>query len=94
MQISIQPVRLDTRDGDGDAILVFRNGHLLAVASRLSDHHGRLSGSYFIEAIFGPNDQHVGATFASEDEIRRWAEFVEEARLVPHPAPMPLSGRS
>jgi len=94
MQISIQPVRLDTHDGDGDAMLVFRNGQLVAVASRLSGHHGRLSGSYFIEAVFGPRDHHLGATFASEDEVRRWAEGLEEDRPLLRPAPVARSGRS
>ena len=94
MQISIQPVRLDTRDGDGDAVLVFRGDQLVAVASRLSDFHGPLSGRFFIEAMFGPRDHHVGVTFACEDELRRWAQGLEEARPQPLTAPMAQSRRS
>lgn len=94
MQISIQPVRLDTEDGDGDAVLVFRGDRLVAVASRLCDFHEGLSGSYFIEAMFGPRDHHVGATFAGEDELRRWAEGLDEGPPVPRAAPMARSGRS
>ena len=94
MKITIQPVCLDTPDGDCDAILVLRGDQLLAVASRLSGHHGRLSGSYFIEAVFGPRDHHLGATFATEDEVRRWAEGLEEGRPQLRAAPAARSGRS
>ena len=94
MQISIQPVRLDTHDGDGDAVLIFRDDQLVAVASRLCDLHGRLSGSLFVEVVFGPRDHHVGATFATEDELRRWAEGLETGRPEPCAAPMARSGRS
>jgi len=92
MQISIQPVCLDTQDDDGDAVLVFRDSQLVAVAARLSDHHGRLSGSFFIEAMFGPRDHHVGATFATEDELRRWAETLGDGRPQQYIPPMRQSG--
>jgi hypothetical protein len=94
MQISTQPVRLVTYDGDGDAILIFRNGDLLAVASRLSDLHGELSGSFFIEAVFGPHDRHAGATFDSETELHRWAESLGDGRPEQRPAPLMRSNRS
>lgn len=94
MEISIQPVRLDTHDGDADAVLVLRGGRLVAVASRLSDIHGRLSGSFFIEAVFGPRDHQLGATFASEEELYRWAECLDDGRPEPRAAPVARSGRS
>jgi hypothetical protein len=86
--ISIQPVHLDGHEGDCDAVLVFRGDHLVAVASRLSDLHGRLCGSFYIEAVFGPRDHHLGATFASEEELRGWAERLEEGRPEPRTVPM------
>jgi hypothetical protein len=90
MHISIQPVRLDTPDLDDDAVLIFRGDRLVAVASRLSDLHGELSGSFFIEAVFGPRDLHLGSTFASEKELRRWAESLD-GRPEPRAAPMARS---
>ena len=94
MQISTQPIVLDTQDGDGSAVLIFRSGHLVAVASRLSDLHGELSGSFFIEAVFGPHDRHLGATFASEAELHRWAESLGDGRPEQRPVPMMRSNRS
>ena len=80
MHISIQPVRLDTPDSDNEGVMIFRSDRLVAVASRLSDLHGGLAGRFFIEAMFGPRDLHVGATFASEEELRRWAEDLGDNR--------------
>ena len=89
--ISIQPVRLDSQDDDGEAVLVFHDDQLVAVASRLSGLHGPLSGSFFIEAVFGPRDHHLGATFATEDELRGWAERLCDDEAQPRPAPMAQS---
>ena len=94
MHISIQPVRLDTQDSDDDAVLVFRGEHLVAVASRLSDLHAGLTGRFFIEAVFGPRDLHAGATFASEEELRRWAEGLGDCRPQPRAAPLARSRSS
>ena len=94
MHISIQPVRLDTPDSDNEGVMIFRGDCLVAVASRLSDLHGGLSGRFFIEAVFGPRDLHVGATFAGEEELRRWAEGLGDCRPQPLAAPMARSRSS
>ena len=94
MQISIEPVLLDTQDGDENGVLIFRIRHLVAVASRLSDLHGELSGSFFIEAVFGPHDRHVGATFATEAELHRWAESLSDGRPEQRPASLMRSNGS
>lgn len=94
MQISTQPILLDTQDGDGNAVLIFRSGQLVAVASRLSELHGELSGSFYIEAVFGPHDRHVGATFDTEAELHRWAESLGDGRPEQRPAPLMRSNRS
>lgn len=93
MQISLQPVRLDAPDSDDDGVLVFRGDRLVAVASRLSDLHVGLSGRWFVEAAFGPRDFHVGATFASEEELCHWAESLGDCRPEPRAAPMARSRR-
>ena len=92
MQISIRPVRLDGHQGDCDAVLIFRGDRLVAVASRLSDLHGGLCGSFFIEAIFGPRDHHVGSTFRGEEELRRWAEGLGEERPQLNATPIARGG--
>lgn len=53
MALSFQSVTLDTNSPDRDALLVFRDGGLLAVLSCLSDIHGDLTGKWFLEATFG-----------------------------------------
>lgn len=74
MTITFQPISLDTRDDDSDALLVLSNGRLLAVATRLSHHHGRFEGSFYIEAAFGDRDGAIGTMFDSEDALAEWAE--------------------
>ena len=77
MEISLAPVRLDTDDGDAEGVLVFREGRLLAVASRLSDVHARLAGRLYVEAVFGPRDIWIGNIFDGEDDLRQWAAAVD-----------------
>jgi len=79
MQITFQPVRLDMCADDEDALLVFRDGRLLAVASCLCAEHGDLAGSVFIEAMFGAHDRHAGATFRTQDELAQWAVGLDAA---------------
>lgn len=81
MNISFESVRLDTADGDGDGVLVFRDGQLFAVASRLSGAHGGMTGRWFIEAMFGPRDRWIGATFATQQDLKEWAASVDEAEI-------------
>lgn len=73
LAVSLEPVTLDTSDGDGEAVAVYRNGRLLAVLCRLSKDHGALEGSWFVEALFGDRDRWRNATFASLADVEEWA---------------------
>ena len=62
MSVSFQEIMLDTGDTDDRAVLVLRDGRLIAVLSRLSEMHEGLAGRWFVEAVFGPlpsTDRHV-----------------------------------
>lgn len=72
MKLSFEPVLLDTDDGDGEAMLLFADGRLAAVASRLSEAHGDDSGRWFIEAVFGTHRHQPRSSFASLDEAGQW----------------------
>lgn len=73
MAVTTQKVTLDCQD-DGEGVLVFRDGRFLAVACRLGDLHGELTGSWFIEAAVGSAEDWRGATFATLEEVECWAE--------------------
>jgi len=79
MQITFQPVRLDTKHGDSEGLLIFRDGSLFAVASSLCSEHGELAGSLFIEATFGARERYIGLTFASQEQLAHWASTLSEA---------------
>ena len=52
--VLLQPIRVATRCADKDGQLVLADGELVAVLVRLADAaHGRLVGSWYLEAGFG-----------------------------------------
>jgi hypothetical protein len=62
MAIEVRPVQL-AFSGDSDGALIFRDGVLIAVLSRLGPHHEDLAGVWHVEAVFGgrnsiPPHQH------------------------------------
>jgi hypothetical protein len=62
MSVSFQEIMLDTGNTDDRAVLVLRNGRLIAVLSQLSEMHDDMAGRWFVEAVFGPTpstDRHV-----------------------------------
>lgn len=73
MGIEFQPVTLDSGDLDNDAMLVFRDGRLLAVLTCLSDIHEDLHGKWFVEATFTGIPQVQAPTFAELSEVEAWA---------------------
>ena len=77
MTISLQPTTLDTPDGDAEAVLVYRENRLLAVASRLGPAHEADAGSWFLEAVFGPRDLWTGTSFVDEAGLAAWAASVD-----------------
>jgi hypothetical protein len=72
MQLTFQAVTLDTDTPDRDAVIVFREGQLLAVLSRLSDIHGELVGQWFVEAMFCETPARRPPVFESVDRFQEW----------------------
>lgn len=73
MRISFEPVALDIGHGDGKAVLVFRDGRLMAVASELGAIHGGEEGRWYVETLFGTHGQQPRTSFADLEELRAWA---------------------
>jgi hypothetical protein len=73
MKLTLEPVRV-ANGFDEEGMLVFTDQQrLLAVLSRLSDHHEGLAGHWYLEAGFGRLDgvpHHP--TFADLDAARDW----------------------
>ena len=72
MALSYQDVTLDNDTPDREAMLVFRDGRLLAVLTRLSDIHGELAGHWFAEAVFETFASPLGPTFETLDHFEAW----------------------
>ena len=62
MPITFQPITLDSETDDRDAVLMLRDGRLVAVLTCLSDMHGVLAGRWFVEAAFRPMGKLVNET--------------------------------
>ena len=72
MEVEFQRVTLDTDTPDRNATLVFRNGRLLAVLSCLSDIHGEIGGTWFIEATFSELPRPQPQTFVTLQTFETW----------------------
>jgi len=72
MELSFQPITLDVNTPDREAALVFREGRLLAVLTRLSDIHDDLKGKWFVEAIFGEVPPFHAPVFETPDQFGAW----------------------
>lgn len=73
MEIEFRPVTLDSGDDDKDAVLVFRDGRLMAVLTCLSAIHEDLCGKWFVEATFIGVPQVQAPIFAELTEVEAWA---------------------
>jgi hypothetical protein len=74
MPTSFQEITLDTRGADDQAILVLRDGRLVAVLSYLSEIHDEMAGMWFVEAMFGTSPHKPRHTFTSPGEFAAWLE--------------------
>jgi hypothetical protein len=69
--ISFQPVTIATIT-DSEGRLVLMDGALAGVLVLLDDEmHGRDHGMWFLEAAFGPLEEHAHKAFSSLDEAAR-----------------------
>ena len=70
--ITFQPVTMAiAADSEGRLVLV--DGRLAGVLVLLDDEaHGEDRGTWFLEAAFGPFEEHAHKTFPSLDDAARW----------------------
>ena len=73
--LSFQPVTLDSRETDADAMMVFRGEKLVAVLTRLDELHGPLRGRWFVEAMFMDNLSAPDDTFAQLAHFEQWIRY-------------------
>ena len=76
MSLDFQPVQLATGSSDTEGRLVFSQGKLLAVLTRLSGQHGPDAGKWFLEANFKQPPTRFAPLF---DDIETAAEWLESA---------------
>ena len=71
MRLSVQPVQVAT-GSDEEGLLVFDDdGRLVAVLTRLSELHDKLSGHWFLEVGFGRIDGPNHPTFTDIEGAKR-----------------------
>lgn len=88
MNLTFQPVRVETGVEDEDGCLVFADARLVAVLVQLSDLHGDAAGQWFLEHGFGRLDGPVHPTFLDIDAAQAWiAGRLGRARRSPLPSP-------
>jgi len=58
LSLSVQPVRVATRE-EGNGLLVFDDGSLVAVLVQLSEIHEDDAGKWFLEAGFGKLNEAI-----------------------------------
>lgn len=69
---SFVPTTLDSDTPDSEAVMILRDGRLLAVASCLSGIHGALAGHWYIESAFRGLPYRVDTTFETLGSLEAW----------------------
>ena len=73
-QITFKTMPVITSSADHEGVLMLADEQLLGVLVRLdAREHGRLRGSWFLEAGFGPCSSTVPQTFPDLDGVEAWA---------------------
>lgn len=67
--LTFEPVTLDASHEDVEGRLIYREGRLLAIATRLGDGHGEAAGCWFVEVMFNDEAEPLHGTFASLEEM-------------------------
>ena len=71
MRLQFQQVKVPV-ETDGDGMLVFLNGWLIAVLVRLSEDHGAAAGHWFAESLYGSLSEAEQPVFPDLDEAEHW----------------------
>ena len=70
--LTFQTVTLGNNAPDCDAALVYHEGCLLAVLTRLSEMHAELAGKWFLEATFGIQPVLQPPLFDKLEDYESW----------------------
>lgn len=86
MNVRLEPVTIDGVE-NGDGMLAYWEGRLVAVFVRLSEHHGKDAAGWFLEKGFGPLDRPEQPVFPSLARAVAWlsAELADHAAGPPPP---------
>ena len=75
MPLHLQPMQVATGSRDREGLLVLSDNRLMAVLVRLSDpQHGGLTGTWFLEAGFGPCASVRMHVFETVEQAQDWVE--------------------
>jgi hypothetical protein len=82
MNMTLQPVLVETGGPDEEGCLVFVEGKLVALLVRLSDQHEDegIAGHWFFEAGFGPLDGPAHPSFSDIEAAQGWIAERLQAR--------------
>lgn len=82
IDVTWQPIRVETGSSEEDGRLVLADGKLVAVLVHLSSEHpqSKLQGQWFVEAGFGPIFEKYEAFPTFEDAVA-WVRQTVEDRL-------------
>jgi hypothetical protein len=69
---SVVPTMPEIDTPDSEAVMILRDGRLLAVASCLSGIHGALSGHCYIESSFRGLPYRFDTTFETLGSLEAW----------------------
>ena len=73
MDLTLQPVPVNTSTADEDGCLIFADGQLMAVIVQLDGSVTEdLRGQWYLEVGFGPCSDFNHPTFASAAEAEDW----------------------
>ena len=80
--VVMQPIAVDTGSPDRDGMLVMADGMLVGVLVQLAAaEHGRQTGSWFVESLYGKLGGAWPRPFLNLDEAARWFRAQRKVRL-------------
>ncbi|HEX8417392.1 MAG TPA: hypothetical protein VF641_07280 [Methylobacterium sp.] len=80
--VVLQPIAVDTASPDRTGMLVIANGMLVGVLVQLNaPEHEHLTGTWFVEAIFGGLQGLRPPSFDTLEDATRWFRMQRKARL-------------
>ncbi len=73
--LTFTPITLEANHGDEEAVLILRAERLVAIASRLGEHHGGAAGEWFVETVFNDGLRIAGRRCATLEDMTSLIEL-------------------